>query len=85
MVDQYIGDMLLNFMLSEELIPFCVLDVMNVRKWEEWEKDISGGWEIWESKMMELTELPYNASQAVTLYKILALGDIQSLKNPFGR
>ena len=64
-------------MLSEELIPFCVLDVMNVRKWEEWE--------IWESKMMGLTELPYNASQAVKWYKIVALGDIKSLKNPFGR
>ena len=28
----YIGDILLDFMLSEEIIPFCVLDVMNVRK-----------------------------------------------------
>ena len=28
----YIGDMLLDFILSEEVIPFCGLDVMNVRK-----------------------------------------------------
>ena len=27
-----IGDMLLNFMLSEKVIPFCGLDVINVRK-----------------------------------------------------
>ena len=32
MEDQYIGYMLLNFMISEEVIPFCGLDVMNVRK-----------------------------------------------------
>ena len=32
MADWYIGDMLLNFMLSEEVIQFCGLDVMNVRK-----------------------------------------------------
>ena len=46
MEDQGIWDMLLNFMLSEEVIPFCGFDVMNVRKYEEWEKDISRGWEI---------------------------------------
>ena len=32
MEDQYIGYMLLNFILSEEVIPFFGLDVMNVRK-----------------------------------------------------
>ena len=32
MEDQYIGDMLLNFMISEEVIPFFGLDVMNLRK-----------------------------------------------------
>ena len=32
MEDWYIGDMLLDFMLSGEEIPFFVLDVMNVRK-----------------------------------------------------
>ena len=32
MEDQDIGDMSLNFMLSEEVISFCGVDVMNVRK-----------------------------------------------------
>ena len=50
-----IGYMLLDFMLSEEVIPFCGVDVMNLCKYEEWEKYISGGWERWESKMMGLT------------------------------
>ena len=27
-----IGDILLNFMISEEVIPFCVVDVINVSK-----------------------------------------------------
>ena len=84
MEDWYIGDILLNFMLSEEVIQFCGLDVMDVRKQEQWEKDIIGGWEIWESKMMELTESPYNMCQAVAWYKSVVLGDMQSLKNPFG-
>ena len=44
LADCYIGDMLLNYILSQELIPFCGVDVMNVRKYEEWEKYISGGW-----------------------------------------
>ena len=44
MEDRDIGQMLLNFMLSEELRPFCGVDVMNVSKQEEWEKDISEGW-----------------------------------------
>ena len=34
--------------------------------------------------MMGLTESPYYAGRAVTWYKIVALGDMQSLKNPFG-
>ena len=31
-VDHYMGDMLLNFILSEERTPFCGVDVMNVRE-----------------------------------------------------
>ena len=46
MEDQDKGQMLLNLMLSEKVIPFFGLDVMNVRKQEEWEKNISGVWEI---------------------------------------
>ena len=36
MADRDIGDMLLNLMLSEELIPFCGVYVMNVCRYEEW-------------------------------------------------
>ena len=32
MSDRDMGDMLFNFMISEEVIQFCGLDVMNVRK-----------------------------------------------------
>ena len=32
MADQYIGDMSLNFMIIEEVIILCGLDVINVRK-----------------------------------------------------
>ena len=32
MEDRDIGDMLLNFMLSEEVIQFCGLDLIDVRK-----------------------------------------------------
>ena len=32
MADWLIGNILLNFMLSEEVIPFCGVDVMNVSK-----------------------------------------------------
>ena len=39
-----IEDMLLNLMLSEEVRPFCGVDVMNVRTYEEWDKDKSVGW-----------------------------------------
>ena len=34
--------------------------------------------------MMGLTESHYNACRAVTWYKSVALGDMQSLKNNFG-
>ena len=96
MADRYIGDMLLNLMLSEEVrllfyfiiiqevIPFCGVYVMNVRKQEEWEKDVSGGWEIWEREMMRLTYLPYNKCWKVMWYIRLTLGYMLSLKNPFG-
>ena len=32
MTDQDIGDMLLDLMLSEEVIPFCGVNVINLRK-----------------------------------------------------
>ena len=44
MADRDIGDMLLNLMLSEELIPFCGVYVMNVCRYEEWQKDIIRRW-----------------------------------------
>ena len=44
MADQYIGEMVLNFMLSEEFRSFYGVDITNVRTEEESENHISGGW-----------------------------------------
>ena len=33
---------------------------------------------------MGLIESPYNVGRAVTWYKSVALGDMHSIKNPFG-
>ena len=57
---------------------------MNVCKQEEWDKDISGGWERWERGVMRLIDSPYNACRAVMWDRIVALVDILSIKNPFG-
>ena len=65
MADLDIGEMFLNFMLSKEVRLFCGVVAMNVRKKEEWEKDRPGGWERWESKIMGLTYLTYDACQSV--------------------
>ena len=35
MADQDIGEMFLNFMLSDEIISFCVVDITNMRTEEE--------------------------------------------------
>ena len=48
MADQDIRQMLLNFMIIEEVIPFCGVDVINMRKQDECENGIRGGWERWE-------------------------------------
>ena len=42
-----------------------------------------GGWEIWEQKMMELTNSPYHSCQAVTWAKSIAMGDRLDSNNPF--
>ena len=44
MVYRDIEDRLLNLMLSEEVMPFCGVDVMDVRTYEERDKDKSVGW-----------------------------------------
>ena len=43
MADRDIGDMLLNFILSEELISFYGMEITNTRTEEEWENQRSGG------------------------------------------
>ena len=43
MEDQDIGDMLLYFMLSEEVILFYWVDITNMRTEEKWESHRSGG------------------------------------------
>ena len=57
---------------------------MNVLTAEEWEKDISGGWEGWDRKIMGLIYSTYYVCQVVTWAKSVALGDRKSLNNPFG-
>ena len=69
MSDRDIGEMFLNFMLSEEVRSFYGVDITNVRTEEEWEKHRSGGWEMWERKMMGLTESHYHTCQTLTWAK----------------
>ena len=69
MEDQDIGEIFLTFILSEEVISLCGVDTTNLRTEEEWEKCRSGGWEMWERKMMGLTDSPYHACKAVTWEK----------------
>ena len=45
MADRDIGEMLLNFMLSEEFRALCGVDITYVSTEEEWEIHRSGGWE----------------------------------------
>ena len=45
MGDRYIGEMFLNFILSEEVGPFCGVYVTNVKTEEDW-KNRLWGWEI---------------------------------------
>ena len=50
---------------------------------EEWVNHRSGGWEMWELKMMGLTDLPYHACQAVTWANCIAMGDRLHSNNTF--
>ena len=43
MADRDIGEIFLNFMLSEMVRLFCGVDITNVRTEKEWEKYRSGG------------------------------------------
>ena len=40
---RYIGEIFLNFMPSEEVRPFFIVNVTGVLTEEEWDKDRSGG------------------------------------------
>ena len=66
MVDTDIGDMLLKFMLIQQVRPFCGVDFSNVGTEEYWERGHIGRWERWYRKMMGLTDSPYHACQEVT-------------------
>ena len=82
MADRDIGEMFLKFMLSEEVRPFCTVDVSNVRNGEDWERVYLGGWEIWERNMMGLTDSPYHACQTVTWARKIALGNRRDPSKP---
>ena len=62
---------------------FCGVYVSNMRTDEDWEIGPLGGWEIWEIKMMGLTDSPYNACQDVTWAKKIALGNWRVTSNLF--
>ena len=66
------------------MIPFCGVDMTNIRTEEERYNYRPDGWEIWESKMMGLTDFPYHECQAVTWANGIALGDRHNPNNPFG-
>ena len=84
MADWEIGYMFLNFILSEEVRPFCEVDVPNLHTKQEWYKNIPGGWEIWNRKIIALTGSPYHEFQAVTWSKRITLGYRQNLNDNFG-
>ena len=50
--------MFLNLILSEEVRPFCGVDVTNVRIYNEWERNRIGRWERLKIKMMGITDPP---------------------------
>ena len=52
MACRYIGEMFIKFMLSDEVIPFCGVDVSNMRSKEEWERGHFGRWYRWERNMI---------------------------------
>ena len=82
MVDQDIGEMSLNFMLSEEVRFFFGVDITNVSTEEKWEDHRSRGWKFWEWKMMGLTDFPYHTGQSLMWKKGIAMGDRLDSNNP---
>ena len=44
MADRDIGEIFINYMLSEEVRSFCGVDITNVRTEEYWERHRSGSW-----------------------------------------
>ena len=61
MEDWDIREMLLNFMMSKEVRPYCRLDISKVLTEEEREGGVIGRWERWERKIMVMTDSPYHA------------------------
>ena len=43
-----------------------LVDITNVTTEKEWERHRSGYWEMWERKIIRLTDSTYHAFQAVT-------------------
>ena len=53
--------MFLNFLLSGEVRPFCGMDLAKVRTEENWERNVLGGLERWDRKIMGIKDSPYHA------------------------
>ena len=64
--DWEIGEKFPNFMLIEEVRPYCGVDINQVRIEEGQQKERIGGWEIWERKIMGIMYSPYNVCHEVT-------------------
>ena len=75
--------MFLNFIMSEEVRPFCGVDVSNVRTKEGCERGHIGGWGRWGRKMVGLVDSPHHTFQDVTWAKKISLGSRRVPINPF--
>ena len=83
MEDRDIGEIFLNFLLSEEVRPFFGVGVIRFITEENWVRNRLVGWERWERNIIGLTNYPYHSCQEVTLYKGIDLGDRRDCNNPF--
>ena len=83
MKDSDVGNMYLNFIMSEQLRPFCVMDVSNVGAQEDWERVHLFGWEIQYRNVMGFMDSIYHTFQAVTWSKTIFLENWMYTSNLF--
>jgi hypothetical protein len=85
--DLDVGEMFLNFLLSEELKQLSGVDVSHVRSTDPrdtaWEESRAGRWERWCRNWMGLTDSPYRSIQWMIRLKMEAYGIPSDRGNPF--